>query len=455
LIGCWSTTGLAEAIGASVCGVDTAFTSVTTDSRKSCVDSLFVALKGINFDAHKFVGQACAQGAVAALTDHPVESAVDRITQVVVENTTTGLGQMGALNRNRFSGKVVAVTGSAGKTTVKELVAAIFVQRGPVCKTQGNLNNHIGVPLSLLTLEQDHQGAVFELGASGLHEIAYTVGLVRPDVAVINNAQTAHMEGFGSLENIMIAKGEIVRDMPGHGVAVLNADDKYFSQWRVMANAKRTLSFGLSESADVTARDMRLHPMSSEFTLVCQGENIRINLPLPGEHNICNALAASAAALAAEVSVEQIRAGLENVPATPGRLVSKSGLQGCTVLDDTYNASPAAMKEALRVLASHSGRKIAVLGHMAELGELAAGSHAEAGSWARQLGIDELWVTGAWAKNYQQGFGKQTYVFDSKNQLTVELAACLQAGDMVLVKGSRSAGMEEVVSALCPAREKQ
>ena len=453
MIGHWSTHQVAQAINASVTGLDTKFTWVMINGRQSCTDSLFVALKGENFDAHDFLGQAVAQGAVALLVDHPVDEQKLVDAQLITADTTIGLGLLGALNRRRFSGKVVAVTGSAGKTTVKELVASILEQSGAVCKTQGNLNNHIGVPLSLLTLQEKHQAAVFELGASGLDEIAYSVGLVQPDVVVLNNAYEAHIEGFGCLQNVVTAKGEIVRDMPEQAIAILNADDRHFEQWLKTAGNRKVMSFGLVESAQVSAKDISLYTSNSHFTLMTPLGSLPVELPFPGEHNVCNALAASAAALAAGVSLQQVVTGLASAAAVPGRLYSKAGMQGSTVIDDTYNASPASMKEALRVLAGYSGRRLAVLGDMAELGKFAGEGHSEVGVLARSLGIDQIWVTGVWAKNYQQGFGAETFVFKDKKRLITELSAQLQTGDIVLVKGSRSAGMEEVVNSLCISKE--
>lgn len=453
MIGYWTTSQLADALGVAPFGPDTAFSAVTTDSRQPCPQSLFVALKGKRFDAHEFVGQAIDQGAVAVMIEHPLEIVADSVAQIVVEDTLIALGRLGAFNRDRFNQCVVAITGSAGKTTVKELVAAIFAGRGLVCKTQGNLNNHIGVPLSLLALQAEHQGAVFELGASGLNEISYTVGLVKPDIAVLNNAHEAHVEGFGSLENVMRAKGEIVRDMPSHGVAVLNADDVWFQQWQSMVAAKQTLTFGLSASAQVTAVELRLLPDRSEFILQTPTTAEPVNLPLPGQHNVMNALAAGAAGVAAGFSIAQIKTGLETVPITKGRLAQKQGVSGSVVIDDTYNASPAAVKAALKVLAKYPGRKIAVLGHMAELGELSVSSHLEVGRFAQEMGIHELWVTGEWAEHYRQGFGTQARVFASKAELAAVLVKQATADDVILVKGSRSAGMEYVVTELCRERE--
>jgi len=448
LIGRWSTHQLAAAIGASVVGADAVFRGVTTDSRVTRENALFIALEGPNFNGHDFAGVALDRGAVAAMTRVPLSGAIRHTPQVIVDDTTTGLGQLAAQNRQRFSGPVVAITGSAGKTTVKELIASILGQAVRVCKTEGNFNNHIGVPLSLLKLQDADQAGVFELGASALHEIAYTVALVRPDVAVLNNAHEAHLEGFGSLHNIRLAKGEIVRDMPDYATAVLNADDDFFPQWLGMVAGRKMISFGFSDTAQVSARDITSYAGSTDFTLVSARGGIPVALPLLGNHNVANALAASAAALAMDLPLEQIKSGLEAVPVTPGRMVTKAGVADSTIIDDTYNANPAAMQAALSVLAQNPGRKIAVLGHMAELGEQATQAHEDIGRQAKQLGIDELWVTGPWADGYKQGFGQGTRMFGDKHLLKKELRNFAAAGDVILIKGSRSAGMEEVVAEL-------
>ncbi len=446
MIGHWSTHMLAAELGASVISDDAAFDAVQTDSRKDCHNSIFVALRGENFDGHAYIAGARNQGAVAGLVEH---SAAADFPQVVVEETLAALGQMGAINRQRFTGRVVAVTGSAGKTTVKEMVAGILQQSSVVCKTQGNFNNHIGVPLSLLRLDAGHQSAVFELGASGLGEIAYTVAMVKPHVSILNNAQEAHVEGFGSLQNIVKAKGEIISGLPEQGTAVLNLDDPNFSVWREMAGARRTVTFGVDNHADVSADNIQTALNGSQFVLSTPAGEAAISLPLAGIHNIRNALAAAAAAFALDIPMGEIVAGLETAQSAPGRLNRKTGPEGSCVLDDTYNASPGSMREALKVLAAYPGRRFAVLGHMAELGDHAEAEHRQIGALARELGIEHLWVTGPHAENYAQGYGQEIRCWESKQSIIDQLPAFLEAGDTMLIKGSRSAGMEEVVDALC------
>ncbi len=445
MIGRWTSLELAGACQGEHLGASVLVEGIETDTRADCQNKLFVALKGERFDAHDFVGDAVSQGATAVMVEREFPLGC---TQIVVGNTLEGLGRMAAANRDRFKGCVIAVTGSVGKTTVKEMVASILAQTGEVCKTKGNLNNHIGVPLSLLQLTDRHECAVFELGASGKNEIAYTVAMVKPAVAVINNAVASHVEGFGSLQGIVQAKGEIVTGLESGSIAVLNADDAYFDAWVAMAGSREVLSFGLSARAQVRAENIDLDTDSSRFDLFSPQGEAEVNLPLPGQHNVRNALAAAASALAAGIALPAVVQGLAEVQAAKGRMNKREGLAGTTVLDDTYNANPSSMKAALDVLARYPGHKVAVLGHMGELGEEAEAAHEGVGTYAREVGIDEFYVTGAWQQFYARGFGTGV-VTGADNQVLIEqLRNNLQPGAVVLVKGSRSARMEEVVKAL-------
>ncbi|OZG72037.1 UDP-N-acetylmuramyl pentapeptide synthase [Hahella sp. CCB-MM4] len=446
MIGHWTSEDIAVSCKGLHQGTVQVIDNVVTDSRKDCSGALFVALKGERFDAHVFAPQVAAKGVSAMLVDHRLEG-VDA-TQVIVSDTNKAFGLIGAANRARFTGPVVAITGSVGKTTVKEMVASIFGQVSAVCKTEGNLNNHFGVPISLLKLSDEHEAAVFELGASGLGEIAYTVRLVQPEVAILNNAVASHIEGFGSLENIVRAKGEIVEGLSDAGVAVLNADDPHYLTWVAMAGERRIVSFGLADSADVRAENIELGADVSLFDLVTPIGEARVSLPFAGEHSVRNALSAAAAAIGVNIPLSQIVAGLEHTPAAKGRMNRKVGAGNVVVLDDTYNANPTSMKAALDVLARHPGRHIAVLGHMGELGSDVEEAHRDVAEYAKNLGVDLCYVTGAWAESYRQGFGAGVFAGSNNQELIAELKRNIRAGDVVLVKGSRSARMEEVVEAL-------
>ncbi|WP_157497019.1 UDP-N-acetylmuramoyl-tripeptide--D-alanyl-D-alanine ligase [Hahella ganghwensis] len=445
MIGTWTSQDIAVCCQGEHKGPVVDIADVVTDSRKDCAGALFVALSGERFDAHDFVEDVVAKGAQALMVERPLALST---TQVIVPDTTKGLGHVGAANRARFNGPVVAITGSVGKTTVKEMLASIFGQAATVCKTEGNLNNHFGVPISLMRLSDEHQAAVFELGASGVGEIAYTVSLVKPQVAILNNAVASHLEGFGSLENIVRAKGEIIEGLPEDGIAVLNADDPNFECWLAMAGKRRVISFGLCETANVYARQLKLEAEFSVFELVTPSGTMKVRLPFSGEHSVKNALAAAAAALGAGVSVSQIVAGLENAPAVKGRMNRKVAPNGVTVLDDTYNANPTSMMAALDVLVRYPGRHIAVLGYMGELGEEVDEAHRKVGEYARSIGVEQCYVTGTSAESYRQGFGDHTFVGRGNSEVIAELKRNIRAGDVVLLKGSRSARMEEVVEAL-------
>ncbi|MBU6951806.1 UDP-N-acetylmuramoyl-tripeptide--D-alanyl-D-alanine ligase [Hahella sp. HN01] len=442
MIGDWLTDDIAKAVDGTAEGDNVAFTRVTTDSRGDCSGALFVALKGDRFDGHEYIDAAVSKGAVAVLAQRKV--AADA-AQIIVPDSLVGLGRLGALNRSRFDGPVAAVTGSAGKTTVKELLASILSQRGEVCKTQGNFNNHIGAPLSLLQLTDAHKSAVFELGASAVGEIAYTVALARPQVAILNNAAAVHIEGFGDLASIVKAKGEIVCGLPEDGVAVLNKDDANFSAWVEMAGARKVISFGMDESAMVRAQDVNLELNGSTFQLCAPEGDIDATLPLPGAHNVRNALAAAAAALALGWTLNEVRDGLASAVPVKGRMNKLLGINGSVILDDTYNASPTSVKAAIDVLARYPGRRIVALGHMGELGSVAEEAHREVAQYARDNGVDMLLGIGRWAAEYREGFGDASPVVTTHDDIAAWLRERLDSNTTVLVKGSRSAAMENVV----------
>lgn len=437
----------ARVLEAKHVGRDAGFAGVSTDSRALERDNLFVALHGPHFDGHAFLDQAMQRGAAAALVDRAVETALPSLR---VQDTRTGLGQLAAAWRARHTMPLVAVTGSNGKTTVKEMIAAILGQRGPLLVTQGNLNNDIGVPLTLLRLERTHRHAVIEMGANHPGEISYLTRIARPTVALITNAGPAHLEGFGSIEGVARAKGEIYQGLSMGGIAVINSDDVYAPLWRELADAHRMMTFGLQAPADVRA-EWRQESSGSALQLLTPEGATEVKLSLPGRHNVMNALAAAAAALAAGAALSDIKKGLEAMRPVHGRLERTTGIKGAELIDDTYNANPASLQAALDVLAACATRKWLVLGDMGELGEDAAALHERAGEWARAAGVEALYATGELSRHAARAFGAGSEHFANHAALIAALTGRLErenGGVTILVKGSRSAHMEEVVAAL-------
>ena len=437
----------ARVLEAKYAGRDTGFAGVSTDSRALERDNLFVALRGPHFDGHAFLDQAMQRGAAAALVDRAVETALPNLR---VQDTRTGLGRLAAAWRACHTMPLVAVTGSNGKTTVKEMIAAILGQRGPLLVTQGNLNNDIGVPLTLLRLERTHRHAVIEMGANHPGEISYLTRIARPTVALITNAGPAHLEGFGSIEGVAHAKGEIYQGLSMNGIAVINSDDVYAPLWRELADAHRMMTFGLQAPADVRA-EWRQESSGSALQLLTPEGATEVKLSLPGRHNVMNALAAAAAALAAGAALSDIKKGLEAMRPVHGRLERTTGIKGAELIDDTYNANPASLQAALDVLAACATRKWLVLGDMGELGEDAAALHEQAGEWARAAGVEALYATGELSRHAARTFGAGFEHFANHAALIAALTGRLErenGGVTILVKGSRSAHMEEVVAAL-------
>ncbi|MEJ2276078.1 MAG: UDP-N-acetylmuramoyl-tripeptide--D-alanyl-D-alanine ligase, partial [Woeseiaceae bacterium] len=366
----------ADSMHGELIGDDREFSGISTDTRSLGEGQLFFALQGPNFDGGDFVGAARERGAagavVAALTD-------DDIAQIRVDDARLALGRFGAAWRDDHDVTVIGVTGSNGKTTLKEMIASCLGRVAPTLATEGNLNNDIGVPLMLARIEPTHRFAVLEMGANHAGEIAYLASLARPDVAVITNAGPAHLEGFGSLDGVARAKGEILQDASRPRVAVLNADDPYFDYWRSLVNDVRSISFGLGENGEVRADGVEITPDGSQFTLHVGNDHIAVALPLSGIHNVRNACAAAAVAHALEVPANDIRQGLQDVGRVGGRLEPLPGAGGATLFDDSYNANPVSVVAAAEFLAALPGESWLVLGDMKELGDDAAELHREVG----------------------------------------------------------------------------
>ena len=436
----------AAMLGVPFNGADADVLRVSTDSRSILPGDLFIALRGDRFDGGAFAERAIQQGAVGVVLDRTQAPGIS--TAIRVDDTRLALGKLAAAWRAQFSLPVVAVTGSNGKTTVKEMLAAILrVEAGSeevVLHTEGNLNNDIGLPLMLLRLRETHQFAVFEMGMNHAGEIDYLTRMARPDVAVVNNAMTAHIGFLGSVENIARAKGEIFNGLSGAGIAVFNADDPHAWMWREF-NAQRSVTdFGLTQSAAVRGQYQPTE-YGAALTLVLPNATLEITLQVPGEHNVMNALAAAATAFALDVSHRSIVAGLSNFTGVKGRMERKAALHGSTFIDDTYNANPDSVKAALAVLAQQAGKKVLVLGDMGELGTDAGAMHAQIGLAARAAGVDRLLALGELTKETIGAFGAGGMHFERIQELLAELENELTSGTTVLVKGSRFMQMERVV----------
>jgi len=430
----------AQALHGHVVGDDAAFDAVSTDSRSVQAGDLFVALRGEHFDGHAYVTECLQRGAAAALVTQAVDGAGP---QLVVADTRLALGQLAEYWRGRFAIPLAAVTGSNGKTTVKEMLAAILRAAAggeeAVLATQGNLNNDIGLPMTLLKLRAQHRYAVAEMGMNHAGEIAYLSGIGKPNVALINNAMPAHLEALGSVEGVARAKGEIFQGLVQDGVAIINADDPFAPLWCELAAPHQVVSFGLEQAADVSA-DYHLNADGSEIVLKTPQGRATVHLSAAGLHNVRNALAATAAALAIGVALDAVVDGLQQFSGAKGRLQRKAGLDGCTVIDDTYNANPASMRAAIDVLAACPGKRVLVLGDMGELGADAEPLHGEIGQYARAAGLDGLLTLGQMSRAYGGTH------FDTPEQLAEVLRPQLDNTTTVLVKGSRFMRMECVVA---------
>ncbi|MCG8371428.1 MAG: UDP-N-acetylmuramoyl-tripeptide--D-alanyl-D-alanine ligase [Proteobacteria bacterium] len=426
-------------------GDDRDFRGISTDTRTIGDGELFFALHGPNFDGRDYVGAARESGAAGAVVAAPTD---DAIPQIVVDDSRAALGRFGAAWRNAHEATVVGVTGSNGKTTLKELIAACLARKAATLATHGNLNNDIGVPLMLARIDAAHRYAVLEMGANHAGEIAYLVSLASPEVVVITNAGAAHLEGFGSIEGVAKAKGEILQNGRRPGVAVLNADDDYFDYWSSLVADVRRISFGFGDAAEVRADRISSQATGSTFTLHVGGDACPVSLPLAGVHNVRNACAAAAVAHALGIGLGDIRAGLEGASPVGGRLKPLRAAAGATLFDDSYNANPESVVAAAGFLSALPGQGWLVLGDMKELGDDAAELHREVGEAARASGVSRLFAYGDLASHAAAGFGEHARRYASLEDLIDELRAGLDAGVNVLVKGSRSMRMERVVDAL-------
>jgi len=439
-------------------------------------ESAFLALKGPSFDGHRFVKQVIEKGCQVIIVDHQqTDIDTSRVAQIIVEDTRIALGKIAAFVKAKVAPKTIGITGSSGKTTVKEMLAAILSRLGKVLATEGNFNNDIGVPLTLLRLSYGVDFAVIEMGANHMGEIAYTTELVKADVAMINNIAAAHLEGFGDLCGVARAKGEIFAGLTEDGVALYNKDTKYTSkwQWRLTDKQVRTFSCANHTHADVSSSNVRLDENGcARFDLQTPIGNSEIILTVPGKHNVCNAVAAASAAIECGASVTDIRLGLATMAPVKGRLNIHQLGKHLRLIDDTYNANVESIKAAIALLANYSGQRILILGDMAELGSDARSYHQEVGEYAKEQGIDVLFTLGVLSQNTSDAFARKNTAmsehFSDRAELSAQLFSLLDTQltslsedkttikhSQILVKGSRSAHMEYVVEEIISWYNKQ
>jgi len=440
----------AESMHGILHGQDVSFRGVNTDTRSLRPGELFVALQGPNFDGCDFVAQAAAKEAAGAVVPKPLD--IDLPT-IVVDDTLAALGELAASWRQEMNATVIGITGSNGKTTLKELLASCLSISAETLATAGNLNNQIGLPLMLLRLSETHRYAVIEMGANHPGEIAYLTSLASPRIVAITNAGPAHLEGFGSVRGVSRAKGEILAGKESPEFAILNADDDYFDYWKSLVREATVVSFGLCAAADVRAEDIKPDDHGSQFILHTPNDQFSVRLSLQGKHNIVNACAAAAIAWSLGISSEQIRDGLEATKPIGGRLRPVTSESGAILFDDTYNANPVSVQAASEFLAAQPGTTWLVLGDMGELGKDASTLHAQTGQAAKDAGVTYLLATGPMSQETVKAFGNGGRWFESVDALSKALRSAIGNDDKVLVKGSRSMGMERVVAALTGAKD--
>ena len=452
----WTGGRLLDVDGARDDAHDVLIDSIATDTRTLDASdgraALFVALKGERFDAHEHVVDAVDAGARAVLVARQVEVAVP---QVVVADTERALAAFAAALQHSRGGKVVAITGSNGKTSVKTLLLSILQRAaalagGVAYANPGNRNNEIGLPLAVLDAPEDALYAIYEMGAGKPGDIAYLTAIARPDVALVNNIAPAHLERMGSLLGVADTKGAIYDALPSGGVAVINADDAFAPYFAERAHGRRLIRFGLEATADLTARALDADGEGTRFVLVSPAGECDITLALPGRHNVLNALAAASLALGAGASLDAIREGLEAARSVAGRLATHRLASGATLIDDSYNANPGSLNAAIDTLAAAGGSNWLVLGDMRELGVDAEALHAEAGRRAKAAGITRLFTLGPLSAATAQAFGAGAQHFETHDALASALRDALTADVRVLVKGSRGSAMDKVVRALLP-----
>lgn len=440
---------IADQVDGKQFGEDVSIHGVSTDTRHIKSDDLFIALVGPNFNAHHFIDVAEEQGAKALVVSEEVETT---LPYILVEDTKIAMGKLGNGVRRKVNPTTIGITGSSGKTTVKEMVASILSRVGKVLATQGNFNNDIGVPLTLLRLEEDHDFAVVEMGANHLGEIAYTTKLSQPDIATIVNAAAAHLEGFGSLLGVARAKSEIFKGLSDSGIAMLNSDSQFKDFWLAKVRHLNVQTFGETKGSNFNATDVHLTlEGNAQFTLETPSGNTLITLSIPGLHNVSNALCAASLCMNVGATLEDVKLGLQEMQQVTGRLNVKALTNQVRILDDTYNANVASVNAAVDLLASFSGRRILILGDMGELGEKARYYHEQVGEYAKNHQVDELLSLGVLSQSASDVYAEDGHHFTEIALLVAYLETLLvneQQDICILVKGSRAAKMERVVGAI-------
>jgi UDP-N-acetylmuramoyl-tripeptide--D-alanyl-D-alanine ligase len=444
----WLLSQVAHAVGGQLTGSDVALSGVSTDTRAVGAGQLFIALRGERFDAHDFLATAIDGGA-AALLVADVAKVPAGVPAVVVDDTRLALGRLAAAWRAEFELPVIAVTGSNGKTTTKEMIAAILKAAfgDAVLATRGNFNNDIGLPLTLLGMDATHRAAVIEMGMNRPGEIAYLAAIGAPTVALVTNAQRAHLEGMGDLDEVAREKGSIFIGLQEDGIAMVNADDAYAALWRDMAGTRTVRTFAIDHAADVHG-NVHQHGLETALDLTAPEGEVAIRLCIPGRHNARNAVAAAAACLAAGIPLAAVIAGLEGFSGVKGRLQRRTGKHGAEILDDTYNANPDSVRAGIDVLAATIGRKLMVLGDMGEIGEASGQYHDEIGGYAKSQGVDRLFALGEAAQQAVRNFGEGARHYCNVDKLITAVEKELGPDTTVLVKGSRFMKMERVADAL-------
>lgn len=440
---------IANATHGTLMGENLTITAASIDTRTLKKGDLYIAIKGEKFDGHTFVEKAAIAGAKAILVEQ--ETTVS-LPQIIVKDSHLALAEFAAAWKEKANVTTVGITGSNGKTTVKEMIAGILNINSSVLFTQGNLNNDIGVPLTLLKLQQENKYAVIEMGANHAGEIEYSSHYAKPDVAVITNVGAAHIEGFGSLQGVAKAKSEIIAGLDKSGTAVLNKDDAFYSVWQAIAGNRKTRTFGIQNDANITAQelvsDIEKGIFFTQFVLLTETDRITVKLKLAGQHNVMNALAATACCLSLGINLQQIKQGLEEISPVTGRLQPLLGIQDSLVIDDSYNANPDSFKVALDVLKQCKGEHWVVLGALGEMGTKSETIHKELGTLIKSKNVARVLAIGSDAEFSVQEFGKGATFFKSHEQLISALKSEIKGGETILIKGSRAQKMEKVVAAL-------
>lgn len=422
---------------------------VQTDSRKDCSGALFVAIKGERFDAHEYLAQAREQGAVAAIVEYRV---ADELPQLVVKDTRLALAALARFWRQKINPTLIAITGSNGKTTVKEMLGAILGQQSPTLVTEGNLNNDIGVPLTLFRLQPQHRFAVIEMGANHRHEIEHLVTLAQPDVVYVNNARQAHLEGFGSLQGVIEAKGEMYRYCPENALAVFNLDEAAAAYWKSNCASDHQIGFSMTDAvAEVNGRWQSIPDglqLEVSSKVADQQQQVSCSVAVYGAHNAQNALAAMTLARVCGGSLTDACAGLKHFIPVKGRLQTVAGRNSSLLLDDSYNANPDSFKAAIDVLCSLDGEAWLAMGDMGELGEDSNSLHRDVAEYAKQTGVKRMFAIGKFSSHAAVVFTDRGETFESIETMSDRIAADLKKGVNVLIKGSRTAGMERLVKLL-------